>query len=73
MKFDEALERFQMEITKEYGLDNAIVKIGITPELMNSVVSDLYRNSSYIQFSPSNFGEFILYGVQLLPRQKDKF
>lgn len=73
MKFEEALHHFKCEIEKEYGLTDSIVKIGIEPDLLNRVVGDLYKEGKSIRFTPAQFGEFILNGVQLVPRRKDKF
>ena len=74
MKFEEALENFKNEIAKEYGLEEVIIKIGIHPKLMSYIGRDIYLYDSHlVRFTPSQFGEFILNGVQLLPREKDNF
>ena len=74
MKFEEALQQFINEIYAEYGIENGITKIGIKHDLMDRVAFDIYSTGfGSSKFTPSNFGEFILNGVQLLPREKDKF
>lgn len=73
MKLEQLLENFKHELEKEYGIMDPLVKIGIKPDCMDAVVSDLYKNNKYISYRPSEFGEFILNGVQIVPRTKDRF
>lgn len=72
VKFDEALFRLRIEIEKEYGKSDGIVKIGIHPWLMDRIVRELVDKSLY-DIRPSNFGELKLYGIVLVPRLPDDF
>ncbi len=73
MKFEQALEQFKHEIEKEYGIREPIVKIGIKPDAMDAIVGRMFQDKEFISYRPSEFGEFMLNGVQLVPRTKDRF
>lgn len=73
MKFELALEQFKNEIEKEYGVREPIVKIGIKPDAMDAIISRMFQKEELISYRPCEFGEFMLNGVQLVPRTKDRF
>ena len=85
MKFEEALRNFQVALYEEYGFDNAVVKIGLEPKVFERVVFDLYQKthvaikrkkkveSTTFSFRLADAGEVIVYGTQILARERDRF
>lgn len=74
MTFEEALSEFKVAIAKQYGLHDGLIKIGVLPELLDRVLTDMF-NSPYgrARFFPGNMGEVFIAGVQIVPRMKEKF
>lgn len=74
MKFEEALHNFNREIAEEYGITKGLVKIAITPELMGRVTTDCFElASSRYRVDLRSYGEFMMFGIQIIPREKDNF
>ena len=87
MRFEAALRDFQIALEEQYGVRDAVVKIALEPKLFEQVVWEVYAKTrpsydkesnkvvaeTYISFRPTDAGEFLIYGTQILARQRDKF
>jgi hypothetical protein len=71
VKFIEALHVFKNELLKEYGPDAEIIKIGISYELYNKVMTDIFSYGKWVNFVSLN--EPTVLGVSIVPREKDDF
>lgn len=70
--YEEAFERFIMDLEKLSGVRDGVTKIGLDPQLMDQLVYALLEKSKY-RFSPSHMGELNLFGVQIVARARDNF
>lgn len=69
---EEAILKFVHELNAITGENNPVVKIAITPRVMDRLVQGLHlKNHHY--FRPEGFGELKVMGVQILARQHDNF
>lgn len=72
MKIEAILCNFIQELYVKTGIKEGVVKIAVTPKLMDTIVYEcLAKNKNYI--TSSRVGEFFICGVQLVAREKDSF
>lgn len=75
MKFTEALHVLKNELLKEYGPNAEIIKIGVSYELYDCIMKDVFSggNYSHIRVGFVEANEPKILGVSIVPRKKDDF
>lgn len=74
MSFEEALFEFRNKLTKEYGVDDGLVKIALSPELFDRVFYELAQKAVKPFYSSiMATGEIKFMGIQLVARRRDDF
>lgn len=73
--FEEMLYEFQNELVETYGLnmEDAIVKIGIKPELFQKIVIETANRSYRNNLSPLLGRSLNLNGIIIVPKNKEIF
>ncbi len=70
--FQEAVHDLNVFFHKNYGIPDAVVKIGLRPEAFERAVMEYIQMNLYVSHM-SKYGEFFVEGVQILNRLPDKF
>ncbi len=74
MKFDEALHRFKMEIEREYGSSEGLLKITLSHKLFDDAIISLWRDQTMfggyakMSYTPSSMSDLKLDNVRIEAR-----
>jgi len=76
MTIDEIIYRFRNDLISYFGKDDGLLKITLTHELFDQVMLDLFRKEqgypNKFSYSPSAMNDFVIYGVRLEARAKER-
>lgn len=69
--FISALEQFRIELIKQYGVSDPIIKIGIDRGLYIQIMCEMKETERYFTIDSACEPEVI--GIKIVPREKDTF
>lgn len=71
------LLEFRDEFARKFGVDNAIVKLAITPEAMCALAPALVESCKYSlthsEWVKHGYGDINFMGIQIVVRRRDEF
>ena len=74
MKFEEALFNFQQALQAEYGIEDAVVKIGLLPEAFGPIIRNIYSKSRVRgEISLEAIGQMNILNMELVAKRRENF